>query len=291
MKAYCFVLAAVLLALPILAQGQIPNAGFEQWSGGNPDDWYTNNADPFTLVTQSSDAHSGSSAARGEVIEIMPGFNLSPVIASGDSGNGVPISQQWASVRGFYKCTLVGGDMFTVIVGFLLGDSLVAVGNYMDSVDVAGYQEFVVNMWYGEPVTPDTALITFTIMGDSGVNWHVGSVLYVDDVSLSMVTSVESDPSNENPRTSTTAPFSLSQNAPNPFGPSTTIDFFLAEPTPVSLKVFNTIGEEIATLASGNRASGHHVVRWNPRGLRNGIYFYQLQVGGQTQTRKLTLLR
>lgn len=291
MKAYLFALAAVLMALPALSQAQIPNPGFEQWTGGNPDNWYTNNGQTFITVTQSANAHSGSSAARGEVIEIIPGVNLAPVLVSGDSGNGFPISQRWASVRGFYEFSPTGGDMFSAIVGFLLNDSLIAVGSYVDSATLTAYQEFVVNMYYSSLQTPDSALITVTITGPSGSDYHAGSVMYVDDLSLSMTTSVGSDASQGERRVSTALPFSLSQNAPNPFGPSTTIDFSLAHSSQVSLKVFNALGEEVATLASGSRPSGHHAVHWNPGGLENGVYIYQLEVGGLTQTRKLTLLR
>lgn len=83
----------------------------------------------------------------------------------------------------------------------------------------------------------------------------------------------------------------LDQNFPNPFNPSTTISFHLPLRSFVSLKVFNLIGKEIATLVSGELSAGNYSRQWNPEGLSSGVYFYRLHAGPIAETKKLVLLR
>jgi hypothetical protein len=83
--------------------------------------------------------------------------------------------------------------------------------------------------------------------------------------------------------------FSLLQNYPNPFNPSTTIRYALSLRSQVVLTVFNTLGQQIAVLENGMREAGSHAVRFDGRNLASGVYFYRLQAGTFSQTRKLLL--
>jgi hypothetical protein len=85
--------------------------------------------------------------------------------------------------------------------------------------------------------------------------------------------------------------FRLDQNYPNPFNPSTTIRFSLPEAARVSLKIFTLLGEEVATLVSGDLQAGQHSARWDAAEIPSGVYFYRLQAGQFTETKKLVLLR
>ncbi|HOT97953.1 MAG TPA: T9SS type A sorting domain-containing protein [bacterium] len=85
--------------------------------------------------------------------------------------------------------------------------------------------------------------------------------------------------------------YSLEQNYPNPFNPSTTIEFVLPKSDFVMLKVFNLLGEEVATLVSEQRAAGIHRHNWDASGLANGIYLYRLEAGEFVQSKKLVLMR
>ena len=85
--------------------------------------------------------------------------------------------------------------------------------------------------------------------------------------------------------------FSLEQNYPNPFNPNTTIRFALRSPNFVTLKVYNTLGQEIASLVSENLAAGSYEVSWNASGLASGVYLYRLQAGEFVDRKKLTVLR
>jgi hypothetical protein len=87
------------------------------------------------------------------------------------------------------------------------------------------------------------------------------------------------------------ASYSLSQNYPNPFNPSTTIRYGLPQRGDVSLVVFNTLGQQVATLFDGNQDAGYHEVRYDASCLASGVYFYRIQAGDFVQSRKLLLLR
>jgi hypothetical protein len=83
----------------------------------------------------------------------------------------------------------------------------------------------------------------------------------------------------------------LSQNFPNPFNPSTSIEYVLPKGSFVSLKIYNVLGEEVATLVSEVKSPGIHKAEWRGDGCSSGVYFYRLQTGTFTETKKLVLLR
>lgn len=85
--------------------------------------------------------------------------------------------------------------------------------------------------------------------------------------------------------------FRLSQNYPNPFNPSTTIEFAIPQASNVALTIYNTLGQEIASLVDGEYPAGSYRTTWNAAGYASGIYFYRLQAGSFTQTMKLILLK
>lgn len=85
--------------------------------------------------------------------------------------------------------------------------------------------------------------------------------------------------------------FTLMQNYPNPFNPTTTISFTLPSRAFVSLKVFDLMGMEAAVIVSDKLPAGTYLRQWNADGMPSGIYFYRLQAGPATETKKLILLR
>jgi len=90
--------------------------------------------------------------------------------------------------------------------------------------------------------------------------------------------------------------YQLHQNHPNPFNPTTLIEFNLAEAAAARLVVFDINGRTVRTLVSDVRAAGHHAVRWDGRDsdgvpVASGVYFYRLETSGYEQTRRMVLLR
>tara|TARA_R110002096_G_scaffold87831_2_gene201430 strand:- start:1367 stop:2707 length:1341 start_codon:yes stop_codon:yes gene_type:complete len=83
----------------------------------------------------------------------------------------------------------------------------------------------------------------------------------------------------------------LHQNYPNPFNPSTNIQFELPFPSTVSLKVYDVLGREVATLVNGNLSAGKQTIRFDASTLANGMYLYKLRVGNQGIVRKMTLIK
>lgn len=85
--------------------------------------------------------------------------------------------------------------------------------------------------------------------------------------------------------------FALEQNYPNPFNPTTSISYSLPQNEFVTLKVYDVIGNEVATLVNTLQESGKHVVNFNASNLSSGIYFYKLTAGSFSQINKMLLVK
>jgi flagellar hook assembly protein FlgD len=90
--------------------------------------------------------------------------------------------------------------------------------------------------------------------------------------------------------------FWLGQNYPNPFNPTTSFEFRVSSLEFTTLKIFDVLGQEVATLASEIRPVGVYTVRWDGRDNRgasvsSGVYLYQLVAGSSTVTKKMILLK
>jgi len=83
----------------------------------------------------------------------------------------------------------------------------------------------------------------------------------------------------------------LSQNYPNPFNPSTVINYTIPNRSFVTLSVFNTLGQRVAQLVSGEKRAGSYGVTFDASGLASGVYFYRLQAGSFVQTKKLVVVK
>jgi hypothetical protein len=85
--------------------------------------------------------------------------------------------------------------------------------------------------------------------------------------------------------------YALSQNFPNPFNPSTSFEFSVSGFGFVSLKVFDVLGREVATLVNEARPAGVYTIRWDASSFPSGVYFYRLQAGSFVDTKKLVLAK
>jgi hypothetical protein len=87
------------------------------------------------------------------------------------------------------------------------------------------------------------------------------------------------------------AAFSVAQNTPNPFNPTTTISFTLAKAGQTTVEVFNAAGQKVDTILNANMSAGSHSVIWNAKKFSAGVYFGTVRAGSLTKTIKMTLLK
>ncbi len=122
-----------------------------------------------------------------------------------------------------------------------------------------------------------TDLLTGYVVGSNGVILKTttgGNLLGIEPISLEVPNK-----------------YSLSQNYPNPFNPSTTIKFDIPKESNVKVSVFDILGNEVQSLIDENVKAGEYKVTWDGTNYASGIYFYKLQAGEFTQTRKMLLIK
>ncbi|GAB5409177.1 MAG: hypothetical protein BalsKO_15420 [Balneolaceae bacterium] len=85
--------------------------------------------------------------------------------------------------------------------------------------------------------------------------------------------------------------FTLEQNYPNPFNPSTTITYSVENTGQVTVIVYNLMGQKVSELVNSTKAAGRYTVNWDASSSSSGMYFYQLTAGGQTLTKRMTLIK
>ena len=85
--------------------------------------------------------------------------------------------------------------------------------------------------------------------------------------------------------------FDLGQNFPNPFNQATTINYSIPEAANVELKVYDILGNEVATLVSEEKAPGNYEVSFSAVDFGSGVYIYSLRAGSFTQTKKMILIK
>jgi hypothetical protein len=286
------VIALVALVFaPNRGSAQIPNPGFESWTGGIPDGWFTSNLIiPGVLsivnVTQSTDAHGGSSAVQGTVID-NSGSPYPPLLYSGINAVGFPINSRPEALYGWYKFTPEGGDLLDVLLSTQAHGVPNGVGALLDGTPQSAYKEFVVNMIYTNGETPDTAWISIVI-GNTGTGvYHIGSTFWIDDLIFGAAAPTDvKGIGNGMPDA-----FALNQNYPNPFNPSTMIQFEIPEAQFVTLKVYNLLGQEVATLINSQLGPGRYRAEFDGKNLPSGTYLYRLQAGTFSETKKMVLVK
>jgi flagellar hook assembly protein FlgD len=83
----------------------------------------------------------------------------------------------------------------------------------------------------------------------------------------------------------------LDQNYPNPFNPTTVITYQLLTHGYATLKVYDVLGREVATLVNGEKSSGVHTVSWDASRLSSGVFIYRLKIGNFNDVKKMILMK
>jgi hypothetical protein len=293
-KLYTIILTvAFVIFITPAAFAQVANAGFENWTNGSPDGWdaLTNINMPGILVainiTRVTDAHTGTYALRGDVINSSGAYD--PVLFSGQNGGGTSYTGRDAAFTGYYKFVpSASGDKFEIdVITFKNGWTTGIIGSGIIDITASAtsYTKFSVPITYISSSTPDSVLVMFTISGGSSGNGTVGSYFIIDDLAFGAGTGVEERGNNQ------PFVFSLNQNYPNPFNPSTIISYQVPSDGMVSLKVYDLVGREVSTLVNGVKSAGNYTATFNAANLPSGVYFYKLQAGNYTATKKAILVR
>ena len=281
-------LLTAFLLFPCRGTAQVPNSGFETWDGGEPQGWSTTNMYASTKsVFVSYDSHSGSFAARGEAPYIRGSYRYVWLVAE------FPCSEIPERMKLHYKFMPKGEDGLYVSVIFRerpgFDAPLVAEGYGAVVVPTLEYTTLDVPMQRTGAGAPAYCQIIVGVEASwgsgLGAEPTAASSFIVDDISFEgVMTSVSSDA--EVPMVPT-----LDQNYPNPFNPSTTIRYGLPYRSPVTLTVFNGVGQQVARIVDGEQEAGFHEVQFDASGLASGVYLYRLQAGDFIQTKRLVLVR
>jgi hypothetical protein len=187
---------------------------------------------------------------------------------------------------------------------FLIDDSTYYRGGGNGSADVAPYWRIRTGINQGDAPLNTEMNLALALRNRSGVRgvdfetiWAQGHTMAEDTGNaetnfIAWVKDVASAATGvERASTSTTSTFQISQNYPNPFNPSTTITYELPIESRVTLRIFDLLGREVATLVDEQQKAGFKSVAWSATGFASGVYFYRLQAGDYTATRKLLLLK
>ncbi len=276
---YHLILKALILIVTTSAIifSQVPNGGFENWTNGNPDNWSTTNNAQFSNITQTTDAHSGTYAVKGEVVSFS-GFSITPALLDKFAYTGRP-----SSLTGYYKFTSAGSDTLVIIVVTYKGGNGIGAGTFRTTVSAGTYTQFTAPLVYDSQDNPDSASISISILPMVGS--HSGSLYYLDDITFSNATAV-----NEN-LVQTPSSFDLQQNYPNPFNPSTVIEYQIPEQSHVVLNVYNVLGSKVAELVNEQKPAGSYSIHFNAVNLPSGIYFCAMRAGNFYKINKMTLLK
>lgn len=210
---------------------------------------------------------------------ITPALNLNFQGATiGDvDGNGEVdfFIGDWGTDRKVYRLRHLTGKPFDDTTGYKLDtlyhaptDSTYEFPNvtYGDDIDGDGKRELIIvntNTRAGHPEDPSLIILESKVV-----------VLSVEQISTLAPTN-----------------FTLEQNFPNPFNPSSTIRFSLKTEGYVELFITNALGQQVGSLVNGKTAAGTHEVKFNADGLSSGTYFYTLKSGNFIETKKMVLLK
>lgn len=285
MKLNLFFFLLLVTSFTMSGIAQIPNSGFEDWEtdpegNNNPVEWQTTNSFPIITVEPYSPGYQSNYAMTVKTVNV--GFILPGVAYVENTYN---FNEKPSHFFVHIKSNIMPGDQAFILFALMKGDSAVAALDSctfkIDStINQFTYMEFPIA--YLNNLLPDS----FIVMIASGlISGQVGTELTVDEIGFKYGSADVSNSENF------AKDLELFQNYPNPFNPSTTISFSIPEEDFVSLKVFNSLGEEVAKLINETKPAGNYSVSFNASDLTSGVYFYKINAGSFVEIKKMVLMK
>jgi hypothetical protein len=266
---------------------QIPNSGFENWVGGDPtipEGWITNNAAPaYTPILRTDVAYMDQYAVYLRMV-----YFGSLVIPPFMQSIPFPVTEYHGSVMGYYQFyPFEDTEILYIAAWFMEGGQVVGAGGIDIGTPTSTYTAFNFPIEYiSDSVVPDSAYIWIG-MADTSVTGptQAAGYAYVDELSLGPPTGVH-EISSGIPES-----FNLKQNFPNPFNPSTNIEYSIPEASFVQLKVYDILGNEVASLVSEEQSAGTYRADFTGQNLSSGLYIAELIAGNFKKTIKMSLMK
>ncbi|MBI5472733.1 MAG: DUF4331 family protein [Ignavibacteriae bacterium] len=199
------------------------------------------------------------------------------------------IAQRMPHLDGFPNGRRLEDDVTTIALQAVGGLVLAAVGLPFNDAVAANYSDLVSPKLVDEltynagPTKNDLPLLTsFPYLADPHSGWN-----YVKQLTAAApnATSVDGGLGIGVPKG-----FILEQNYPNPFNPSTAIKYNISTSDVVQLKVFDALGQEVATLVNERQNPGTYTANWDAKGVASGVYYYRLEVGNTILPAKKAML-
>lgn len=275
-------LLRLLTAGLLLSSGlpaQIPNAGMENWSGGEPVQWSTNNVPGLsTPVRQTADARSGTSALE-LLVDSVFGSPLNGVASSSAGGSGFAVTQHYNFLTFYYKGNFVGGDALNTNIIFTDFNTLItAAGGISINTSTPVFTQVFAPILV-QSQNPVLALINASISTSSGAG-SFGTWARLDDFAFSATAGTND---------LTAATSTLSAPQPNPATEVALVPFTLRQSGTADLRVYDLNGRMVQQVLHAELAAGRYKAEVDAAALAAGVYTVRLTAGGQQQQVKLVV--
>ena len=275
-------LLTILISVPLYAQ--IPNNGFEQWDQSEPIDWVTSNYWWLKTVSKTESSHSGQFALKLQTLSFGT-FLIPGIITAGTDGYGFSVSQRHEQLSLYYKFNKTVSTAYLYISvglkknGETIGAEFITITEASDN-----FVALNIPITYLSHAVPDSAVIVMQVSDQVSDTSASGSYAVIDDISFSVISDVDEGDLK-------LSDFNLEQNYPNPFNPSTKISWQSSVGSHQTLKIYNILGTEVATLVDEYKPAGSYEIDFDASNLSSGVYLYKLQSEDFVQTRKMTLIK
>lgn len=282
-KNLLFVLIAFCSITAANAQNPVPNASFENWTAGNPNQWFTNNLGlGGNPITQTTPPYSGTLAVKGEAIAFGT-FGFGPLLMSTDTnGVGFPVTQPYSTFSFYYKLNVTGNSAFTAVLGMTdaLGGTTAAAGqNY--TANVSSYTLASLPI-FNVALNPTSCIITFLINDSTGIPPAVGNYFVVDDVLLSGSVGID-EPLQP-------LVFSIEKIQPNPANASSQVYYSMPEGGDVNFKLIDISGRMVKEILMTDETAGRHKMDFDVLEIPAGFYMLQMVSASKVHTKTLQVV-